>query len=200
MVIIFAFDDFDLGLISFTDWKAVISHKHHQTGLSQMIETICSERQIDWKRNTGYPWSLPFFDAIQCQNDGNLTDLENHPAILLYRYEIKEQKWERILELSTRRVWSIAGTPFQTKGIQRLLDGACLNDDVINAYLVLCGYLRPDVKFLPTQWFVCLNNWGRDAARKSVSWVRSTALSLSNPSLYQLAPRFQRTNLMWKLL
>jgi hypothetical protein len=139
-----------------------------------MIKTICSERQIDWKRNIGYPWSLPFFDTIECQNDENLTHLGNHPAILLYRYEVIEKNWEHILELSHTRVLTIDGTPFETTGIQRLLDGMWLNDDLINAYLTLCGYLRPDLKFLPTQWFPSLINWGLDAASKSVSWVRST--------------------------
>lgn len=196
---VFAFDVFDVGLVSFADWKAVISHKHHQTGLSQMIKTICSERQIVWKRNTGYPWSLPFFDAIQCQNDGNSTDLGNHPAILLYGYEVIEEKWKRILELSTTHVWTIAGTPFETTAIRRLLGGMWLNDDVINAYLTLCGYLRPDVKFLPTQWFPSLIKWGADASSKSVSWVCSTPSSLSNPSQYQPVPRFQKTIVTWKL-
>ena len=35
---IVTFNIFDLGLVSFIYWKAVISHKHHQTGLSQMIK------------------------------------------------------------------------------------------------------------------------------------------------------------------
>jgi hypothetical protein len=165
-----------------------------------MIKTICSEWQIDCKRNTGYPWSLPFFDAIQCQTDGNATNLENHPALLLYRSEVIEQKWERILELSITRVWKIAGTPFESTAVKRLLDGTWLNDDIINAYLSLCGYLRPDVKFLPTQWFPSLSKWGRDASKQSAAWVRSTASSLSITSQYKLVPRFQRTMLMWKLL
>jgi hypothetical protein len=181
---ILAFNVFDLALALFVDWKAVISHKHHQTGLTHMIKTICWERHMDWKRNTGYPWSLPFFGAIQCQVS---TDLGNHPAVLLYRYEVIEQKWQHILESSATHIRKIAGTPLQTSAIKRLLDGMWINDDVINAYLTLCGYLRPDIKFIHTHWFVKL---GQDAPTKTVSWVRSTVSSLSYASQYQLMPRF----------
>jgi hypothetical protein len=158
-----------------------------------MIRTICSERQIDWKRNTGYPWSLPFFDAIQCQNDGNSTDLAHHRAILIYRYEVTEEKWEHILKLSSTHVWTIAGTPFETAAIKKLLAGMWLNDDVINAYLALCGYLRPDVKFLPTQWFPSLTKWGLDASRKSVSWVRVLPLHLYQTH-FNTCPDFKEQN------
>jgi len=153
------------------DWKAVISIKHHQAQLSKMIKTICTERQISWNSNTGYAWSLPIFGAIRCQNNSILTHFQNDPAALLYKSEAAERKWEGILELSTSHVWMIAGVPFDNSGVKRLLHGSWLNDDVIDAYLNLCGYLRPDMKFLPTQWFPSLSKWGIDASIKSIPWV-----------------------------
>ena len=166
---------------TFVDWKAAISHRHHQARLSQMIKTICSEHQIDWQRNTGSPWSLPFFDVIQSENREMSTPFENHLAILIYWYEVLEEKWDHILELSTSHEWMIAGTPFDTSAIKWLLDGSWLNDNIINAYLALCGYLHPDIKFVPTQWFPALTKWGVDASRKSLSWVSSTFSSSSDP-------------------
>jgi hypothetical protein len=97
--------------------------------------------------------------------------LGTDPAVLLYKYEVMEHRWEDILELSTSHVWTIAQVPFGKSGIQRLLHGQWLDDDVINAYLGLCGYLRSDIKFLSTQWFISLKKWESDASSKSVAWV-----------------------------
>jgi hypothetical protein len=136
-----------------------------------MIKEICSELHISWNTNTGYAWSLPIFDAVKCETHGISTHFRNDPAASLYKYEIDERKWEGILELSTSHVWMIAGVPFQNSGVKRLLHGSWLNDDVIDAYIELCGYLRPDMKFLPTQWFPSLAKWGLDASIKSIPWV-----------------------------
>jgi hypothetical protein len=133
-----------------------------------MIKTICSERQIPLNSNTGFSWSLPIFDAIKCEIS---TPFVDNPAVLLYKYEVTERKWEEILKSSASLAWMIDGVPFQNSGIKRLLHGSWLNDDVIDAYLKLCGYLRPDIKFLPTVWFTFLKKWGLDASSKTVRWV-----------------------------
>jgi hypothetical protein len=136
-----------------------------------MIKTICSERQVSWNRNSGSPWSLSIFHTIKCENHDISTPLGNDLAVPLYKYEVMEQKWEGILELSTSHVWMIAKIPFKNAGVDRLLRGLWLTDDVIDAYLALCACLRPDIKFLPTLWFPWLARWGLDASRKSASWV-----------------------------
>jgi hypothetical protein len=136
-----------------------------------MIKTICSERQIPLNSNAGYAWSLPIFDAIKCKNYEVSTPSEDNTAALLYKQEVIQQKWEGILELSASRVWMVHRVPFQNSSVKRLLHGSWLDDDIINAYLELCGFLRPDIKFLSTQWFVSLEKWGLDASTKSVPWV-----------------------------
>ena len=136
-----------------------------------MVRTICSERQISWNSNTRYSWCLPIFDAIKFDNHNISTPICNNPAVLLYKTEVVEQKWVDILEFSTSHVRMIAKTPFQNSDVKRLLQGRWLNDDIINAYLGLCGYLRSDIKFLPTQWFTSLAKWGLDAKSKTVLWV-----------------------------
>jgi hypothetical protein len=136
-----------------------------------MIKTICSERLITRSRNTGYAWSLPIFDTIKCESYDTSTPSGGDQAVLLYKHELMEQKWDGILELSASHVWMIGKIPFQNSGIKRLLHGMWLNDDVIDAYLGLCAFLRPDIKFLPTQWFPSLAKWGLEASRKSVPWV-----------------------------
>jgi hypothetical protein len=135
-----------------------------------MINTICSEQLIAWSRNTGDAWSLHIFDTIKHESHDTSTPL-NRDTALLYKYEVMEQKWDKILELSASHVWMIGRIPFQNSGIKRLLHGLWLNDDVIDAYLGLCAFLRPDIKFLPTQWFPSIGRWGPEASRKSVPWV-----------------------------
>jgi hypothetical protein len=180
------------------DWKAVINHKHHQTGLSQMIQMICLERQISQDSNSGHAWSLPIFHTLKCENNNISTPLGNHPAVLLYKSEVMEQKWEAILELSTSHVWIIGKIPFKNSEVKRLLNGQWLNDEVINAYLELCAFLRPDIKFLPTHWFPGLATWGLDAKRKTVNWV-GLLVHFINVTQSFLAPRSQRVLLMWRL-
>jgi hypothetical protein len=153
-----------------SDWKTVFSHKHHHAELSKMIQTICSERQISRNDNTGFSWSLPIFDAIKCENHSISTPLDHNPA-LLYKYEVMDKKWEGILESSSSLIWKIRGVPFKKAEVRQLLHGKWLSDEVINAYLLLCGYLRPDIKFLPTPWFTFLKGWGLNASNNSVNWV-----------------------------
>lgn len=136
-----------------------------------MIHTICSERQISQNGNTGHAWSLPIFHMIEYENDNIATLLGDHPAMLLYKSEVMERRWEGILKLSTSHVWLSGKTPFTNSGIKRLLDGQWLNDDVINAYLELCACLRSDVKFLATQWFPGLQTWGPNVKKNAVRWV-----------------------------
>jgi hypothetical protein len=139
--------------------------------LSKMIETICSERQISRNSNTGYAWDLPILDHIKCENDGISTHLGNVPAALLYKHEVADRKWKRIRELSTSRSWMISKICFDNPGVEKLLLGRWLNDDVIDAYLELCGYLRPDMKFISTHWFPFLSRLGPNESKKSVPWV-----------------------------
>jgi hypothetical protein len=136
-----------------------------------MIKTICSERQIPRNSNTGFSWSLSIFDAIKCQTQDISRSFLDNPAALLYKHEVINRKWEGIPESSTSQVWMIDRVPFPNSGVKRLLDGSWLDDDVIDAYLKLCGYLRPDIKFLSTHWFPSLERWGQDASSKSVPWV-----------------------------
>jgi hypothetical protein len=136
-----------------------------------MIKTICSERQIPRNSNAGYSWSLPIFDAIEFENPEISTLLACNLSAPLYKYEVNEKKWESILELSASHVWRIHNVPFETSGVKRLLHGLWLDDNIIDAYLHLCGYLRPDIKFLSTNWFPSLLKWGLEASSKSISWV-----------------------------
>lgn len=136
-----------------------------------MINTICSERQISRNSKTGYPWSLPHFDAIKTENHGILTDSGNNSAALLYKYEVVEPKWEGILKLSTSRVWTIANISLGIINFERLLLRKWIDNDIIDAYLVLCGYLRPDMRFLSTEWFNCFHKWGTKASMMTVNWV-----------------------------
>ena len=153
------------------DWITVISHKDHHTGLSQMINTICSEREISQNSITGYSWSLPIFSTITYENHDHSSTSSTDLAVPLYKHEIAEQKWQGILDLSISHVWTIARVPFQNTGIKRLLHGRWLDDDIIDAYLGLCKYLCPNIKFISTQWFPLLQTWGLEASSKSVAWV-----------------------------
>jgi hypothetical protein len=82
-----------------------------------MINTICSEWLIAWSRNTGDTWSLHIFDTIKHESHDISTPLNSDTA-LLYKYEVMEQKWDKILELSASHVWMIGRIPFQNSGIK----------------------------------------------------------------------------------
>jgi hypothetical protein len=65
----------------------------------------------------------------------------------------------------------IKNIPFGKIQARRLLTGNLIDDEIINAYLILCGYLRPDIKFLNSFWLDKLKIWGHQAAENSVRWV-----------------------------
>jgi len=162
-----------LRLTPLLDWQAVIMHRYHQEDLTQMIKAICTERRISKHGSTQYSWRLPLFNSIQWGNDNTLTaDHTYAPRFcLLYKHETASCRWESILASSKSRAWTIGQNPLTQSDIKRLLDGRWLNDDIINAYLELCRYLQPDIHFLSTYWFSCLENWGKEAPSKLASWV-----------------------------
>jgi hypothetical protein len=139
--------------------------------LSKMIKRICSERQISRNSNSGYSWGLPILDPIKYENDDSSTHLGNSPAALLYKHEVADRKWKCVQELSTSRSWMVSRICFNNSGVQKLLLGKWLDDDVIDAYLELCGYLRPDMKFISTHWFPFLSRLKPNESIKSVPWV-----------------------------
>lgn len=148
----------------------MIANRHHLNELTQMIKAICAERRISRHGDTRYSWRLPIFDAIQW--DGVETLPPSDQAIcLLYKNETIGRRWENVLASSSSHSWTVSQIPFQESEVKRLLNGLWLNDDIIDAYLVLCQFSWPDIKFLPTQWFPCLENWGKEASSRSTSWV-----------------------------
>ncbi|KAF8801052.1 hypothetical protein BYT27DRAFT_7262374 [Phlegmacium glaucopus] len=82
---------------------------------------------------------------------------------LLFQHETTgvPQKWESVQALSRSHTWTVAGIPFTESDVNILLDGDWLNDNIIDAYLELCAYLCPDIKFLPTHWFRILKLMGK---------------------------------------
>jgi hypothetical protein len=73
--------------------------------------------------------------------------------------------------LSTSQNWKVAKIPILNKHVRWLLHRMWIDNDVVDTYLALCGYLRPDMKFLSTHWFNKLEEWGSNASTLSVSWV-----------------------------
>jgi hypothetical protein len=161
----------------------VIAYGYHQEQLTKMIKAICVERQIVQNGKTQYSWRLPIFDTIQWSDSHALATASQTRTqdLCLYSNEIVNRQWEKsMLDLSSSHAfWTIAQIPFQEPEARRLLEGLWLNDNIIDAYLVLCGYLRPDIKFLSTQWFCCLEIWRNDASSKSISWVRGFHILLA---------------------
>lgn len=141
----------------------------------RMIKTICVERGVERNGKTQYSWRLPMFDPMQL-NDGHALAMvrQTHtPNLCLYQNEIVDCLWEkRMLALSSSHAfWAISQIPFQESEGKRLLKGSWLNDNIIDAYLVLCGFVRPDIKFLSTQWFCAMERWGNGASSQSIPWV-----------------------------
>ena len=88
---------------------------------------------------------------------------------------------------SKSHVGLIGNIPFYEPQAKKLLEGSWFNDDIIDAYLTLCGYVRRDFKFLPTQWYPSVEKWGNEASSKSISWV-------SNPLRFFPLMLLQRTD------
>jgi len=165
----------DVSLSYFLEWKLVIT-KFHQKELTRMIKAICTERQISRHGNTQYSWRLPIFDTFQWDDVETLPTSgrasSRTPAIcLLYKHEGVDNPLEGILASSSSNTWAIKAIPFNAPQVTRLLDGLWLNDDIIDAYLVLCHFSWPDIKFLSSQWFSKLGFWGTEASNKTISWV-----------------------------
>jgi hypothetical protein len=163
------------------DWKVVIRNRSHQEDLANIIRTICNERQISKHGKIQYSWRLPIFHTVQWDNADNkalstlsrehISDLSD--LCLLFQHETTgvPQKWEKVRVLSKSHTWTVAGIPFTESDVNILLDGDWLNDNIIDAYLELCAYLRPDIKFLPTHWFQILKTHGEEASTKLAPWV-----------------------------
>ena len=158
---------------SFLEWKLFIA-RFHQEELKRMIKAICTERRIFRHGSTKYSWRLSIFDDIQWDEVETSGRACPPPICLLYKHEAIGRRWEDVLALSSLHTWAVGGIPFQKPEAKRLLEGLWLNDDVIDAYLVLCGFSWPHIKFLPTQWFSCFETWGKEASSRTTSWVRSS--------------------------
>ena len=60
---------------------------------------------------------------------------------------------------------------FNHNQANQLLSGLWFSDDIIDVYLLLCGYFQPDIKFLPTSWYSSCSEIGEKRLRTSwVSW------------------------------
>ncbi|KAF8808584.1 cysteine proteinase [Phlegmacium glaucopus] len=149
------------------DWKVVIGNRSHQEDLANMIRTICNEQQISKHGKIQYSWRLPIFHTVQWDNADNkaLSTLSRHETTGV------PHKWESVRALSRSHTWIVAGIPFTESDVNILLDGDWLNDNIIDAYLELCAYLRPDIKFLPTHWFQILKTHGEEASTKLAPWI-----------------------------
>jgi Ulp1 family protease len=75
--------------------------------------------------------------------------------------------------------------------VKRLLDGLWVNNNIIDAYLVLCSFSCPDIKFLSTQWFSGLEYWGKKASNRTTSWV-SLSFHTSDSPLMRNIPKISK--------
>ena len=129
-----------------------------------------------------YSWRLPIFNHIQWENSETMATLDKNWALtssLCYMQEMLEERWESIRGMSSSRTWYIGSRiPFTHSEVDRLLNGLWLNDEIINAYLHMCSYLQPDIKFLSTFWLTSLEQWGPMAAEKSTLWVSVVSIDM----------------------
>lgn len=177
----------------FLEWKLVIT-RFHREELTRMIKAICTERQLSRHGNTKYSWRLPIFDAIQWDNVEALPTLGQAciPAIcLLYKHEVVGRPWEGILASSRLHTREICRVPFNSAEVNRLLDGLWLNSDIIDAYLALCNFSWPDIKFVSSQWFAKLEIWGTEASNRTISWV-SLSFHTSDSPLIKKYPKISK--------
>jgi hypothetical protein len=166
--------------------------RFHRNVLTRMIKAICTERQISRHGNTQYSWRLPIFDTFQWDGIETMPGQPCSPAICyLYKHEAVGCSWEGVLASSSLHTWAVGGIPFGAHEVKLLLDGSWLNNDIIDAYLVLCGFSRPDIKFLSTQWFPCLETWGEEASKRTTSWV-SLSFHTSDSPLIRNIPKISK--------
>jgi hypothetical protein len=170
---------------SLLDWKQVIHHKYHQNDLMKMIKSICDERRILRHGKTKYSWRLAIFNTIEWDDGETQTAViqSSIPSFcLLYQHELAAiiasgsrpeggLQWDPAFIESFKLPIMIKNIPFSNIQARRLLTGNLIDDEIINAYLILCGYLRPDIKFLNSFWLDKLKIWGHQAAENSVRWV-----------------------------
>jgi len=156
------------------------------------MKEICAAKGISRHGRTEYSWRLPIFSTISWDGDGNLpTVVETlSPSFcLLYQREISldssiftyqdssheelddNHQWEKkFMSLLSSRRRLIFNIPFDEDEANRLLGGQWLNDEIINAYLCLCGCLQSNIKILPTYWYTLLVS-GNNRQGQAVSWV-----------------------------
>jgi hypothetical protein len=171
----------------------VLSHKVHQNKLKHMMKDICAAKGISRHGRTEYSWRLPIFSTISRDGDENsptVVETLSPSFCLLYQHEISldssilacqdsshqemdnNHQWNFFfmsLLSSHRRI--IFNIPFHEDEANRLLGGQWLNDEIINAYLQLCGCLQSNIKILPTHWYTLLNSQRNNRQGKAVSWV-----------------------------
>jgi hypothetical protein len=159
----------------------------------KMMKVICSERRILRQGKTQYSWRLPIFDTIQW-DDGETTAVvqTSIPSFcLLYQRELLGSvtsgssgssgsggvfgEWDKKFYNSLGEEGRMyQGVPFEKTHAKRMLRGKWFDDDIINGYLVLCGFFRKDIKFLSTHWFTLLHNSSdNDILKKAITWVSS---------------------------
>jgi hypothetical protein len=172
---------------SIIDWKAIVANRHHQKELKQMIGDICAEKRILQHGKTKYSWRLTIFHTIRCDDGKASTAVVQYsfPSFcLLYQHEIAavvasgsggESKggfqWDKAFMDSSSLPKMILNVPFRRDQAVRMLTGEWFDDEIINAYLLLCGYFQPDIKFLATQWGDKLRQWGDEAEKRTIKWV-----------------------------
>jgi len=178
-----------------------------------MIKRICIERRIPHYGNTKYSWRLPIFHCVVRDNGETFTTMvqSSIPSFCpLYQRELTTIvatgslgdggfQWDTTFINSPKLPRTIMNIPFSKLQAERLLTRTWIDDEVINAYLCLCGYLRPDIKFISTHWPTKIAEWGDKAKKKSISWVSRplSTLRIHNYIRGLLKNRFQKIHLIY---
>jgi hypothetical protein len=151
-----------------------------------MIEEICAARQTLRLGKTKYSWRLTIFDTIGWDDGKTSTTVvqSSMPSFcLLYQRELAiivasnsrskgGFQWDKnFIDSSSLCNKMICNVPFGTLQAKRLLTGDWLDDEIINAYLLLCGFFQPNIKFLPSHWCSKMEDWGDEAEKRTIAWV-----------------------------
>lgn len=163
----------------------MISHRYHQDELIHMIRHICHERRILRYGNTKYSWRSTIFHTLAWDGKETLNEViqSSIPSFcLLYQHECAAIvasgigteggfQWDTTFIDLFEFPIMVKNIPFDDIQARRLLAGTWIDDEVVNAYLFLCGSFRPDIKFLNSYWLAKLPFWGNHAVDNSILWV-----------------------------
>jgi hypothetical protein len=150
----------------------------------RLIKRICTERRILRYGNTKYSWRLTIFYSNVWDNGEDFTTVKySIPSFcLLYQHELAAIfasgrnseggfQWDTTFINSLKLPRIIKTIPFGDNQARRLLTRGWVDDEIINAYLLLCGYIQPDIKFVTTFWPKKWALWGDLSGNNSIKWV-----------------------------